>query len=109
MKRLFGILIGTALLISPGFCEEPPRAALYKIDGRAWKVFLIKNGTEKLTVRLVKSKANTTVDADEVDRLEIEHPEFNEALVDLSFNQADYPAVIAALEPVALPAADCLR
>lgn len=106
MKRLFGILIGTALLISSGLCAEPPRAVLYKTDGRAWKVFLIKNGREELTIRLIKSKANTKVETDEVDRLEIEHPEYNPDVVQLHFNQADYPAVIAALEPVVLPAAD---
>jgi len=106
MKRLFGILLGTALLMSSGFCAEPPLAVLHKTDGRAWKVFLIKNGQEKLTIRLHKSKANTTVEADEVDRLEIEHPEYNADIVQLRFNQADYPAVIAALEPVVLPATD---
>jgi len=106
MKRLFGTLIGTALLISSGFCAEPPLAVLYKTDGRAWKVFLIKNGREKLTIRLHKSKANTTVEAEEVDRLEMVHPEYNADLVQLHFNQADYSAVIAALEPVVLPVTD---
>lgn len=106
MKRLFGIFIGTALLMASGLCAEPPQAVLYKTDGRAWKVFLIKNGEKKLTVRLNKSKVNTIVEASEVDRLEIKHPEYDAALVQLHFNQADYPAVIAALEPVVLPVAD---
>jgi len=104
MKRLFGIVIGTALLISSLYAE-PPQANLHKTDGRAWKVFLIKNGGDKLTIRLNKSKANTTVTVEEVDRLEIAHPEYDADLVQLRFNQADYSSVIQTLEPVVLPVA----
>ncbi len=106
MKRIFTPLIGAALWIGSTVYAEPPQALLYKTDGRAWKVFLIENGGEKLTIRLNKSKANTTVEVNEVDRLEMVHPEYDAELVRQSFNQADYSAVIAALEPVVLPVAD---
>ncbi len=106
MNRIFATLIGAALWIGSTVFAEPPQAVLYKTDGRAWKVFLIENGGEKLTIRLNKSKANTTVEVNEVDRLEMIHPDYDAELVQQSFNQADYSAVIAALEPVVLPAAD---
>lgn len=106
MKRIFLFLIGSALLAQSGFSAESPSAVLYKKDGRAWRVFLVGNGGNQLTIRLEKSQANTTVGIADVDRLEIKYPKYDEALVQQRFNAADYPAVIAALEPVATPAAD---
>ncbi len=106
MKRNFLFLIGWALLVQMGLAAGNPQAVLHKIDGRAWRIFLIENKGDSLVIRLNKSKANTTTEIEEIDRLEIEYPEYDAALVQEQFNQADYAAVIAALEPVAAPVAD---
>ncbi len=106
MKRIFLFLIAGVLWTSSGFSAENLNAELYKKDGGAWRVFLIKNGGEELTIRLAKSKVNRTIPIDEVERLNIEHPEYDETLVQQHFDEADYAAVITALEPVAAPVAD---
>jgi len=106
MKRIIIFLIGSVLLAQSGFSAESPSAVLYKTDGRAWRVFLVGNGGDQLTIRLEKSQANTKVEVADVDRLEIKYPKYDEELVQQKFNNADYVAVIALLEPVAASAAD---
>jgi len=106
MKRIFLFCIAGVLLATSGFSAENPKAELYKKDGGAWRVFLIKNGGKKLTIRLDKSKANRTIPIDEVERLNVEHPTYDEALVQQHFDEAEYAAVITALEPIAAPVAD---
>ena len=73
MKRIFLFWIAGVLLASSGFSAENPKAELYKKDGGAWRVFLIKNGGKELTIRLDKSKVNRTIPVDEVERLNIQH------------------------------------
>ena len=68
MKRIFHFLIVGILLTSSGFSAENPRAELYKKDGGAWKVFLIKSGDEKITIRLEKSKTSRPIDVAEIDQ-----------------------------------------
>jgi len=55
---------------------------------------------------LEKSKANTTVEIDDIDRLGIKHPEYDDAFVQQNFNEANYASVITALEPIAAPSAE---
>ncbi len=106
MKRIFLFWIAGVLLASSGFSAESPKAELYKKDGGAWHVFLIKNGGEELTIRLDKSKANRTFKIAEIDRLEIKHSDYDESVAQALFNEANYAAVITELEPVAAPVAD---
>ncbi len=106
MKRIFLFWIAGVLLATSGVSAETLQAELYKKDGGAWYVFLVKNGGEELTIRLNKSKVNRTILVDEVERLNIQHPEYDEAQVQQKFDEADYAAVITVLEPVAASSAD---
>jgi len=106
MERMFLFWIVGVLLATSGVSAEDLQAELYKKDGNAWHVFLVKNGGEELTIRLNKSKVNRTLPVNDVERLMIQHSEYDEDLVQQNFNDADYAAVIAALEPVAASSAD---
>jgi hypothetical protein len=105
MKRTLLILTGLVLLTSIAAADDSPLAVLYKKDGRAWRVFLIAREGDEVVIRLEKSKANTKEKIEDLERLEIRHPDYDSALVQQQFNAADYVAVIAALEPVAAQAA----
>ncbi len=106
MKRVFLFWIAGVLLATSGASAEDLQAELYKKDGNAWHVFLIKNDGKELTVRLNKSKVNRIILVNEVERLNLQHLEYDETIVQQNFNEADYAAVIAALEPVAASSAD---
>ena len=107
MKRtLFLLVAGCALLGMSATAADGPMAVLYKKDGRAWRVTLIQNGGEQLTIRLEKGSASIQTPVDEIERLKMDHPDYDLASAEDLYNRAEYAAVIKALEPVAAPAAE---
>jgi len=94
------------LWIQSGFASEDVQAVLYKRDGRALRVFLIQSKGDLLTIRLDKSNVNSTIEIARVERLKIKHFPYDETSVQQKFNQAEYAAVIATLEPVAAASAE---
>lgn len=100
MKRIFLFFIAGLLLASAGFSDEKLSAELYKKDGGAWRVFLIKSGEKIITIRLEKSTVDRDIEVSEIDRLEINHPRYDKASVQQDFDEANYAAVITTLEPV---------
>lgn len=107
MKRIFLILIGWGLLVQFGLAAQGPKAVLYRTEGRgALRVFLIQNHGDELTIRLENGRSNTEIPVSEVERLEMDYPEYDKQQVQQDFNDADYTAVIQTLEPVARAAGD---
>jgi len=106
MKKWLLYLMSVTLWMGSAVFAEPPQALLRKADGRTFKVFLIKNEGEKLTIRLHKSKVNRSIDVATVDRLEIQNSEYDADSVQQSFSEANYSAVIEALESVVLPVSE---
>lgn len=105
MKRMFFMLTGLALLTAITAAGDGLPAILHKVDGRAWRVILLGDGGDHVIMRLEKSTVATKEPLANIARLEISHPDYSETDVRQQFNQADFAAVIAALEPVAAPAA----
>jgi len=106
MKRIFVFLIGLALLVPAGFADGGPLAVVYKKDGRAWRLILMGNDGTYLTGRTEKLSEVKQIALADIDRLDIQNGEYDENSVRRRFNEADYTAVITALEPVLTSSAD---
>lgn len=103
MKRIYIFFLGAVLIGSIVMAGEEAPAVLERKDGKALRVFLQNCISSNLIVRLDAASSDTQIKLDSINQLQFSHVKYDEKAVRQYFNQADYAAVIAALEPIVTP------